>query len=227
MYKILIVEDDSSIAKLLSNHIIKYNYDVKNIDDFSKVLEEFKNFNPNLVFLDINLPKFDGFYWCREIRKISKCPIIFISSRAGDIDQIHGIQNGADDYIIKPFSFDLAIAKIESHLRRAYGDYSNIKDENLEIKGLKLLRESFELEYLEKKVELSKKEMQLLILLMSNFEKVVSRQKLLETLWDDMEFVEENTLNVNVARIRKKLENLNAPLKIEVVRSVGYKIMED
>lgn len=227
MYKILIVEDDSSIAKLLSNHIIKYNYDVKNIDDFSKVLEEFKNFNPNLVFLDINLPKFDGFYWCREIRKISKCPIIFISSRAGDIDQIHGIQNGADDYIIKPFSFDLAIAKIESHLRRAYGDYSNIKDENLEIKGLKLLRESFELEYLEKKVELSKKEMQLLILLMSNFEKVVSRQKLLETLWDDMEFVEENTLNVNLARIRKKLENLNAPLKIEVVRSVGYKIMED
>lgn len=227
MYKILIVEDDSSIAKLLSNHIIKYNYDVKNIDDFSKVLEEFKNFNPNLVFLDINLPKFDGFYWCREIRKISKCPIIFISSRAGDIDQIHGIQNGADDYIIKPFSFDLAIAKIESHLRRAYGDYSNIKDENLEIKGLKLLRESFELEYLEKKIELSKKEMQLLILLMSNFEKVVSRQKLLETLWDDMEFVEENTLNVNVARIRKKLENLNAPLKIEVVRSVGYKIMED
>lgn len=123
-YKIMLVEDDASLAKLLSSHIEKYGYKSIVVRDFDKVLDTFMEVNPHLVLLDINLPKYDGYYWCRRIRQVSTKPIILISARDGEMDQVLGIESGADDYITKPFYYDVVMAKIKSQLRRCYGEFA-------------------------------------------------------------------------------------------------------
>ncbi|GGE76287.1 response regulator transcription factor [Priestia taiwanensis] len=225
MYKIMIVEDDQSIATLLSSHIEKYGYEAIAVDNFETVFEQFEQQAPHLVLLDVNLPKFDGYYWCRKIRQISTCPIIFISARAGEMEQVMAIESGADDYITKPFYYDVVMAKVKSQLRRVYGSYAPSMDERLvELEGLKLYPERPELHFRDEQILLTKKEAILVEALLSKYPKTATRDALLSKLWDDESFVEENTLNVNIARLRKKFTDLGMEEAIETVRGLGYRL---
>ncbi|ABR49680.1 two component transcriptional regulator, winged helix family [Alkaliphilus metalliredigens QYMF] len=227
MYKIMIIEDDITIAESLSAYIEKYNYEVFIVRQLEKIMDEFNEYKPDLILLDVNLPIYDGFFWCREIRNISSLPIIFISARTGDLEQIYAMDNGADDYIVKPFVLDVVIAKINANIRRAYGDYSNLtKERILNLKDLSLYCEAFILKNRDREVRLTKKEVELLSLFIENHPKVISREELLRALWDDEMFVEENTLNVNITRIRKRLTEVDARFLIESVRGVGYRLVE-
>lgn len=222
---IYIVEDDKSISTLLKDYIDRYGFEAVIVKDFNNILEEFDEANPSIVLLDVNLPKFDGFYWCTKIRRKSNVPIIFISARDSGMDQIRALESGADDYITKPFYYDVVIAKIKSHIRRTYGEYSPKLDERIvELDGLKFYPERLELKYKDKELIITKKEGILLECLMKKYPKVVSRDYLLEKIWDDIEFVEENTLNVNVSRIRKRLCELGIEDGVQTVRGVGYKL---
>ncbi|HLS67426.1 MAG TPA: response regulator transcription factor [Pseudogracilibacillus sp.] len=225
MQKILIVEDDERLAHYLSSHVEKYGYRVKKVADFSKVLDTFIAYEPHLVLLDINLPMYDGFYWCRQIRQRSTCPVIFISARTGEMDQIMALENGGDDFLTKPFSPDIVLAKVRSHLRRAYGEYAAIVTERVvEQAGLKLYVERLELHYGSNEVALTKNEATIMELLLERYPRITGRTDLLEKLWDDETFVDENTLNVNIARVRKKLVELGVADGIETVRGVGYRL---
>lgn len=222
---IYIVEDDTSISTLLKDYMDKYGFEAVIVENFNNIMEEFNELTPSVVLLDVNLPKFDGFYWCTKIRQKSNVPIIFISARDSGMDQIRALESGADDYITKPFYYDVVIAKIKSYIRRAYGEYSPKLDERIvELDGLKFYPERLELKYKSKDLVLTKKEGILLECLMKKYPKVVSRDYLLEKIWDDIEFVEENTLNVNVSRIRKRLYDLGIEDGVQTVRGVGYKL---
>lgn len=224
-YKIYIVEDDVSISILLKEYISKYGFDVKVANDFEDIINEFSKFNPDLVLLDVNLPKYDGFYWCRKIRQQSKVPIIFISARDSGMDQVMALESGGDDYITKPFYYEVVMAKIKSQIRRAFGDYApKINERIVELDGLKFYKDRSELEFNDKNLIITKKEGILLEYLIKRYPKVVSRDFLLEKIWDDIEFVEENTLNVNVSRIRKRLKELGIENGVETVRGLGYKL---
>ncbi len=224
-YKIYIVEDDESISSLLKEYITKYGFDVKVANDFEDIMEAFNEFNPDLVLLDVNLPKYDGFYWCRKIRQKSKVPIIFISARDSGMDQVMALESGGDDYITKPFYYEVVMAKIKSHIRRAFGEYASKNNEKiLELDGLKFYKDRSELEFEDKSLIITKKEGILLEYLMKKYPKVVNRDFLLEKIWDDIEFVEENTLNVNVSRIRKRFKELGIENSVETVRGLGYRL---
>lgn len=224
-HKIYIVEDDISISTLLKDYIEKYGFEVVVEENFDDIMVTFEKIKPDLVLLDVNLPKFDGFYWCRCIRQQSNLPIIFISARDGNVDQIRALESGADDYITKPFYYDVVMAKIKSHIRRVYGEYSPKIDERIvELDGLKFYPERLELELGGKVLIITKKEGILIECLIRKYPKVVSRDYLLEKIWDDIEFVEENTLNVNVSRIRKRFEELGIDNAIQTVRGLGYKL---
>jgi len=223
MQTILIIEDDPQLRQLLKEHLEKYNYQVHGITEFGTVLEQFKEIKPHLVLLDVNLPKFDGFFWCRQIRTVSTCPILFISARADKMDQVVALQNGADDYITKPFYPEVVLAKIESQLRRAYGDYASAST-TISAGELSLKVNTQELSYNGVTAELSFKETTLLSLLMEHANQVVSRVFLLDALWDDHRYVGENTLNVYVTRLRKSLEVMGLEQSIETIRGVGYRL---
>ncbi|HGM3505943.1 TPA: response regulator [Clostridioides difficile] len=224
-YKVYIVEDDISISTLLKDYIEKYGFEVIVEENFDNIMITFESFKPDLVLLDVNLPKFDGFYWCRCIRQQSNLPIIFISARDGSVDQIRALESGADDYITKPFYYDVVMAKIKSHIRRVYGEYSPKIDERIvELDGLRFYPERLELELHGKNLIITKKEGILIECLIKIYPKVVSRDYLLEKIWDDIEFVEENTLNVNVSRIRKRFEELGIENAVQTVRGLGYKL---
>lgn len=226
MYRILICEDDPKLAGLLREHMDKYGFQPVTVKDFGRVLEEFRECQPHLVLLDVNLPKYDGFYWCRQIRTVSTCPILFISSRVGEMDQVLALEYGADDYITKPFHSEVVLAKIRSQLRRVYGEYAGSGEERvLEQNGLALYPERLELRWGDNSVTLSKKEAELLEALLKRYALVVSREALLERLWDDHTFVDENTLNVNMTRVRKKLQELGIRGGIETVRGAGYRLL--
>jgi len=225
MQKIMIVEDDPKIADHLKKHIEKYGYEVTTVTDFDHVMDEFYKSKPQLVLLDINLPSFDGYYWCRQIRKESVCPVIFISARIGEMDQVMALENGGDDYITKPFSAEIVMAKIRSQLRRAYGEYaSRVEERVLENNGLKLYPERLELTFETKTVSLSKKESDIIESLMERYPRVAGREDLLEKLWDDQTYIDENTLNVNITRVRKKLQELGLEGVVETVRGAGYRL---
>lgn len=225
MAKILIIEDDPKLADFLEKEIKKYEHETYIVTDFERVMEDVTSLVPDLVLLDINLPRFDGFYWCRQIRKISTCPIIFISARTGGMDQVMALENGGDDYITKPFQLEVVLAKIHSQLRRAYGEYASInKERMIEESGLQLYPERFEVHYQDKSVILTKKETDILELLLTRYPRVAGREMLLEKLWDDESFVDENTLNVNMTRTRNKLKELGVEKAVETVRGVGYRL---
>lgn len=225
MYNIMVIEDDKKLGNLIKNRLEKYGYNVCSVDDFCNIKGEFIKNNPHLVLMDINLPLYDGFYWCRDIRTVSNVPIIFLSARNSDMDQVMAIENGGDDYITKPFSYDVLIAKIKGVLRRAYGSYSESSSEVFESNGLFLYLNQNTVEYNNKKIELSKKEFQLLYSLLKNVNKIVSRETLLEVLWNDVDFVDDNTLSVNMTRVRKRLEEIGITKVIETKRGQGYKIV--
>ncbi len=224
--RIFIVEDDQKIASLLADTLRKYQYDVEIVKNFEGIVEESIAFSPHIILLDINLPSYDGYYWCRQLRQHTKCPIIFISARSGEMDQIFALENGGDDFITKPFNYEIVLAKIRSHLRRTYGEYSSRQEERTVSMGqLTLYLERMELHKKDVEIPLQKKECIILDLLMGQAPKVVSREKLLEELWDDQAFVDENTLNVNMTRVRKKLADYGVHSVIETVRGAGYRFV--
>lgn len=222
MYSVMVIEDDRKISELIKNTLQRYGYQAYAVEDFANIKGEFVKNNPKLVLLDVNLPYYDGFYWCREIRSISNVPIIFISARDSDMDQIFAIENGGDDYITKPFSYEVLIAKLKSVIRRVYGSYAEGSSEVYEVDGLFLHANQSMVEYRDRKLELSKKEFALLYALLKNVNKIVSREALLELLWTDTDFVDDNTLSVNITRLRKRLEELGLGDCIETKRGQGY-----
>lgn len=233
MYRIFIVEDDDKIASLVKKNLVKYGFEAEVVTQFREIMPELEAFEPHLVLLDINLPHFDGYYWCRQIRMRSSIPIIFISARAGEMDQVMAIENGGDDYITKPIHLDLLMAKVKSVLRRAYGEYAPTLQltgagsdsiGELSAGGLRLYLNRNELEWEGSRVELTKNEQLLAECLMKEHGIIRTREQLLEALWDDVQFVDDNTLTVNVTRLRKKLEEIGLPKVVETVRGQGYKM---
>lgn len=226
MFKIYVVEDDRQLAGLLENYLQRFGYTTCAAANFERIKEEFEREAPHLVLLDVNLPKFDGYYWCRQIRNLSTCPIIFISAREGKMDQVMALENGADDYITKPFDYDIVLAKIRSQLRRTYGDYAAAGgDRAVQLEGLKLDKDRLYLSLGDRKVELSLTEVKILEELMRRGEEVVSRDRLLEKIWDDQVFVDDNTLNVYITRVRKKLAALGIEEALQTVRGQGYRLV--
>jgi two-component system, OmpR family, response regulator YxdJ len=223
METILIVEDDAKLAGLLSAYLSKYEFRTVIVEDFSRVLETFEESSAELVLLDVNLPKYDGYYWCRQIRQTSLCPILFISARDSGMDQVMALENGGDDYITKPFHYEVVLAKIRSHLRRAYGSYAQVQEERKLIAGgLILYPERFIIQYGEETSELTQKEAILLEALLLKEGRVVSRERLLDLMWEDQHFIDDNTLNVYITRVRKKLKDLGLDDAVETIRGAGY-----
>jgi len=226
MFKIFIVEDDAGLVGLLKEYLHKFGYATQSVHDFETVRHQFESYDPHLVLLDINLPKFDGYYWCRQFRSLSTCPIIFISARDGKMDQVMALENGADDYITKPFDYEIVMAKIKSQLRRAYGSYAAGQNERvLSIAGLTLDVERLSVSLGPTQAELSHTEAKILDELMKKPEQIVSRDRLLEKIWDDQAFVDDNTLNVYITRVRKKLAALGIEDGLQTVRGRGYRLV--
>ncbi|AWB44573.1 DNA-binding response regulator [Paenibacillus sp. CAA11] len=224
-YTVLIIEDDPKISEMLRNHISKYGYEVKQAEQYGQVMSTFRECQADLVLLDINLPQYDGFYWCRQIRNESLCPILFISSRDSQMDQVMALENGGDDYITKPFNYEVVMAKIRSQLRRAYGEYAlGHEERTLELDGLILYPERLSVQMNGKSAELTQKEGTLLEALMLKEGRVVSRDQLLDLMWEDQHFIDDNTLNVYITRVRKKLKEIGAQVTIETIRGAGYRL---
>ena len=220
MYKLLIVEDDFIIAKGLQKHFEKCHYDVQYIEDFEHVLDDFLAFQPDLVLLDIHLPFFDGYYWCQEIRKISQVPIVFISSANENMNIVLAMNMGGDDFINKPFDLQVVQAKLQAILRRTYSfskDFHLLtyQDVHLDILAGKIT-------YQQKELILTKNELKILEYLFEHAEVIVSRVDLMNHLWDDHQFIDDNTLSVNMNRLRKKLEDIGLHDFIHTKKGLGY-----
>lgn len=222
MKKILIIEDDIKIRDMICEHLNRYGFEASYTEDFRNIESILQKTDAHLIILDINLPYYDGFFILRLIRKKSNMPVIILSARNGDMDQVLGIELGADDYIVKPFNLDVLLARIKSALRRSYGEYSLKEDNSLIINGLSLDSDSFKMSYKNRSLDLSKNEFKLLKILIENAGKVVSREKILEELWDDTTFVDDNTLTVNVTRIKTKLAEIGVNNAIMTKRGAGY-----
>ena len=216
------VEDDEIIARSIREHLQAWNYDVCCVEDFSNVVAEFVRFDPQLVLMDITLPFFNGYHWCSEIRKISKVPVIFLSSAADNMNIVMAVNMGADDFIPKPFDLEVLTVKIQAMLRRSY-DFAGTGS-MLEHKGAILNLNETTLTYQEQKIELTKNEFRILEILMENKEKVISRETLMTKLWESDNYVDENTLSVNVNRLRKKLEALGLEEFILTKKGIGYRL---
>ena len=222
MYRILIVEDDEIIARSLMRHLGSWNYEVSCVEDLSNVMAAFSQFAPQLVLMDIKLPFFNGYHWCAEIRKVSKVPVIFLSSASDNMNIVMAVNMGGDDFIAKPFDLDVLTVKIQAMLRRTY-DFTG-QSTVMEHRGAFLNLSEATLVYGEEKAELTKNELKILQVLMENKEKVVSRDTLMTKLWENDSFVDENTLSVNVNRLRKKLDGMGLSDFILTKKGIGYRI---
>lgn len=220
MNKIFIVEDDPVIAKMVAAHLENWQMQVMCARDFQRVAEEFEAFEPDLVLLDIKLPFNNGFYWCTQIRKSSQVPIIFLSSADDSMNIVMAMNMGGDDFISKPFDLNVLTAKIQAILRRSYGQ--PLERHILQCQGVELDLDDVSASYQGEKLELSKNEFLILKTLFEKAGKVVSREEIMERLWGDDEFVDDNTLTVNITRIRKKFEALGLASLIETKRGLGY-----
>ena len=219
MSKIFIVEDEKTIRDELSIFLSRYGYQIEAPDNFENVIENIKESKADLILLDINLPIFDGYYICREVRKFSEIPIIVVTSRDSDIDELMSMNLGADDFITKPYNTQILLARISSILRRTY---QNLDAEIFEYNGLKYNMSTSEMEFNNNKVELTKNESRILYTLIKNKEKIVSRNELIKSLWQNDEFVDDNTLTVNINRLRKKLDEIGAVGYLQTKRGQGY-----
>jgi len=222
MYKIFIVEDDLVMAKSLKNHMQTWGYEVEYVSDFKNVLSQFASFNPQLVLLDIGLPFYNGYHWCSEIRKISKVPIIFISSASDNMNIVLAITQGGDDFIAKPFDLNVLTAKIQALIRRTY-DFA-AQTNLLEHSGAILDISSATLSYKNETIELSRNELKIMQILFENTGKVVSRDVIMTRLWENDSYVDDNTLTVNVTRIRKKLTDIGLSDFIITKKGLGYMV---
>src|SRR5690554_4806175 len=218
---IFIIEDDSLLLEALKEALSQWLYEVSFPSDFSNVLEDFVAHRPHLVMIDIQLPKFDGFHWCREIRKVSKVPIIFLSSRDHPMDMVMAMNMGADDYIQKPFHADVLLAKLQAILRRTYA-YGEESPDVLEWNGAVVDMKRGVIRKDGKEVELTKNEFFILVVLVQSNNEIASRDDLIRKLWDDERFVNDNTLTVNVTRLRQKLAELELGEAIVTKKGLGY-----
>ena len=222
MYRLLIIEDDRGIAEAIKTQAEMWELQVHLVENFRNVMGEFAEFAPHIVLLDIALPFFNGYHWCSEIRKVSRVPIIFISSAADNMNMVMAMNMGADDFIAKPFDQSVLMAKLQAMLRRTYDFAAYVPV--LEHRGALLNTGDNTLTYGGEKISLSKNEYRILLVLMENKGKVVSREKLMEQLWETDSFVDENTLSVNVNRLRKRLEAAGLLDFITTKFGVGYLI---
>ena len=219
-YKILIVEDDAVIAQSEKEHLEKWNFTVYCTENFKDIVSEAAKFLPDLILLDVKLPYYNGFYWCSEIRKFSKVPIIFVSSADDDMNIVMAMDMGGDDFISKPFALPVLTAKINALLRRSYSFMGQMN--LLEHNGLRLNLSDAEVFYENKSIKLSRNEFKILQLLMENAGEMVSRDMFMIQLWESESFIDDNTLTVNVARIRKKLNDIGAANYITTKKGIGY-----
>lgn len=222
MYKILIVEDDEGIAESLSRQISCWDMEPYLISDFHKVMQEFAAVSPHLVLLDIMLPFYNGYYWCSEIRRVSKVPIVFLSSASDNMNIVMAMNMGGDDFIAKPFDMAVLISKIQALLRRTY-DFGGTLPV-LEHRGALLNTGDNTLTYRGEQIPLSKNEYRILLSLLESKGQVVSRERLMEKLWETDSFVDENTLTVNMTRLRRKLEGIGLTDFIRTKKGLGYLI---
>lgn len=225
MYRILLVEDDSVIFTQVSEHLTKWGYEVRGVSDFSDVLSDVAGFEPHLVLMDIGLPFYNGYYWCGEIRKVSKVPILFLSSASDNMNIIMAVNMGGDDFVAKPFDLEVLAAKIQAILRRAYSfqETSSL----LEYGGVILNMTDMSFLYKGERRELSKNEFRILQILFENAGNTVTREEIMRRLWDDECFVDDNTLTVNVNRLRKVLEGAGLQDFIVTRKGVGYQLNQD
>lgn len=222
MYRIFLVEDDETIARLIKKHLEKWEYEVSTVQNFGNVLGEFAVCDPQLVLLDIRLPFYNGHYWCTQIRQVSKVPIIFLSSVSDNMNIVMAMNMGADDFIPKPFDLEVLTAKVQALLRRSY-DFAG-SSSMLEHKGMLLNLSDATILYQEQKVELTKNELKILQTLIENKTQVVTRETLMTRLWESDMYVDENTLSVNVNRLRKKLTSIGLEDSILTKKGIGYQI---
>ncbi|MGP7816500.1 response regulator transcription factor [Niallia sp. 01092] len=221
MYKVLIVEDDHKIRNLMGQYLAKWNFQSVIVEEFEHIEQQMIKENPHIILLDINLPGYDGFYWCSKLRQLSDIPIIFISSRSQSMDIVMAMNMGGDDYIQKPFSLEVLVAKMNAVLRRTSSIQNKEKD-LLTVGGLTLnLQNSFVL-YQGKEASLTKNEFQILYLLMKKAGQIISRDEIIRALWEDEQFIDDNTLTVNVTRLRKKLEEIGVEDAIMTKKRQGY-----
>ena len=222
MFKILLIEDDATLFKEMKERLSQWSYLVYGINDFAKVMEEFTAVEPNMIIIDIQLPKFDGFHWCRMIRSHSTVPIIFLSSRDHPTDMVMSMQLGADDFIQKPFHFEVLIAKIQAVFRRVYNYNMESAASVMAWNGVTINYEKGTVENEQGRLELTKNEMYILKLLVEKKNTIISREEIIKNLWDDERFVSDNTLTVNVNRLRKRLDDLGLGNQIETKIGQGY-----
>lgn len=220
MYRIFIVEDDAVIAKILKEHLEKWDYQVDIACDLKNVTDEFEKINPHVVLMDISLPFYNGYHWCTQIRSKSNVPVIFISSMNENMNIVMAINMGGDDFISKPFDLNVVTAKIQAIIRRTYSfskeqDFINYNQVRLNLSDCTIMSD-------DKKIELTKNEYRIMLSLMENAGHIVPRDKLMEKLWESEAFVDDNTLTVNINRLRKKLEENGIQNFIKTKKGTGY-----
>ncbi|WP_301335736.1 response regulator transcription factor [Bacillus sp. FJAT-27445] len=217
----MIVEDDPKLRKLISLHLDKWDFSSYPVDSFDELDSEAKKLNPDLILLDINLPAYDGFYWCKKIREVSTAPIVFISSRTENMDIVMAMNVGGDDYIQKPFSLEVLVAKLNAILRRAKTPMLPVENV-IEYNGLLLNLEKATVRYDGREAILTKNEFHILVMLMKRPGKITGRDEIMRALWEDESFIDDNTLTVNMNRLRKKLESLKLSSIIQTRKGQGY-----
>lgn len=222
MYKIFLVEDDETIAKMVKNHLEKWDYEVRIAQKFDRIMAEFADYEPQLVLMDIGLPFYNGYHWCTQIRKVSNVPVVFLSSAADNMNIVMAVTMGADDFIAKPFDMQVLTVKIQAILRLSYDFAGN--SSVLEHKGAMLNISEAELSYEGESLELTKNELKILQTLFENKASIVTRDTLMTKLWESDTYVDENTLSVNVNRLRKKLASIGLSDFIITKKGIGYKL---
>lgn len=220
MYRIYIIEDDSIIAGKIKEHMTNWGFEARCASDFRNIMGEFAEYDPHMVLLDISLPFFNGYHWCEEIRRVSKVPVIFLSSAADNMNIIMAMSMGGDDFIAKPFDMNVLVAKVQAILRRTY-DFGG-QTQLIEHRGALLNMSDASLLYNGEPVELTRNDYKILLTLMENRGSIVSRETLMEKLWETDCFVDENTLTVNIARLRKKLDSAGLTGFITTKKGIGY-----
>ena len=220
MYRIYIIEDDSIIAGKIKEHMTNWGFEARCASDFRNIMGEFAEYDPHMVLLDISLPFFNGYHWCEEIRRVSKVPVIFLSSAADNMNIIMAMSMGGDDFIAKPFDMNVLVAKVQAVLRRTY-DFGG-QTQVIEHRGALLNMSDASLVYNGEPVELTRNDYKILLTLMENRGSIVSRETFMEKLWETDCFVDENTLTVNIARLRKKLDSAGLTGFITTKKGIGY-----
>ena len=221
MYRIFIVEDDETIAYSIAERLASWGFEAKVCTDFRDVLSQTIALDPHLVLMDISLPFFNGYHWCREIRRVSEVPVMFISSAGDNMNIVMAINMGADDFVAKPFDMDMLLAKIQALLRRTY-DFTASRPAVLQHNGVILNSSACSVSFEDRKLELSKNENKILTILMESKRQVVTRDTLMNRLWETDCFVDENTLSVNITRLRKALASIGITDLIKTKKGMGY-----